>query len=76
MNIWNTYYIENQKRQEQIEQAAQYSILRSAESAGESRFTRLSNRILEIVGTKLVLWGSRLQRRRVGMSLTSSKRAI
>ena len=76
MNIWNTYCIENQKRQEQIEQAAQYRLLRSAEAAGESRFTKLSNRMLEFVGTKLVLWGSRLQRRRVEMSLSSSKRAI
>ena len=75
MNIWNTYYIENHRRQEQIEQAVHYSILRSAESAGESRFTKLSNRILEFVGSKLVLWGSRMQRR-VGMSLSSSKRAI
>ena len=76
MNIWNTYYIENQKRQEQIEQAAQYSILQSAKAAGETRFAKLSYRMLEFVGSKMVLWGSRMQRRRVGMSLSRSKRAI
>jgi hypothetical protein len=76
MNIWNSYYVENQRRQDEIKQAAQYRMLRSGEAASQSRLTKLSIRILDIVGSKLVQWGKQLQCRCAELSLSSSKRAI
>ena len=76
MNTWNNYYEETQRRQDEIAQAMQYNMVKSAEAACESRLTKLSIRMLEIVGSKLVQWGSQLQCRCAELSLTSSKRAI
>jgi hypothetical protein len=76
MNIWNMYQIENLRRQEETERAALYRITQKPEAAYESRLTKISIRMLDIVGTKLVQWGSQLQCRRAELSLTNSKRAI
>ena len=76
MNTWNTYYVETQRRQDEIANAMQHRIVRSAEAACESGMTKLSIRMLDIVGSKLVQWGSQLQCRCAELSLTSSKRAI
>lgn len=76
MNTWKEYYTENQRRQDEIAQAAQHNFALSVEAACESSFTKLSIRILDIVGSKLVQWGSQLQCRCEELSLTSSKRAI
>ena len=76
MITWNTYYVESQRRQDQMDRVMQILAIRSAESDCESGLTKLSIRMLEIVGSKLVQWGSQLQCRCAELSLTSSKRAI
>ena len=76
MITWNTYYVESQRRQDQMDRVMQILAIRSAESGCESGLTKLSIRMLEIVGSKLVQWGSQLQCRCAELSLTSSKRAI
>jgi len=73
---WNTYYVENQRREDEIAQAMQDRYVRSVEEACESRFTKLSIRVLDVVGSKLVAWGSQLQCRCAELGMTSSKRAI
>jgi len=76
MITWNNYYIETQRRQDEITQATQHNYAKSVEAPCESRLTKLSIRMLDIVGSKLVQWGSQLQCRCAELSLSSSKRAI
>ena len=73
---WNTYYVETQRREDEIAQAMQDRYVRSVEEVCESRFTKLSIRMLDLVGSKLVQWGSQLQCRCAELAMTSSKRAI
>ena len=76
MITWNTYYTETRRRQDQIDRAVQIRVIQSAEAACETGLTKLSIRMLDLVGSKLVQWGSQLQCRCAELSLTSSKRAI
>jgi len=76
MFTWNTYYVETKRREDEIALAAQDRYLRSVEQVCESRVTRLSIRMLDLVGSKLVEWGSQLQCRCAELAMTSSKRAI
>jgi len=76
MLTWNTYYVETKRREDEIAQAMQYRYIRSVEEVCESRITKLSIRILDVVGSKLVEWGSQLQCRCAELAMTSSKRAI
>ncbi|HDD61254.1 MAG: hypothetical protein DRI65_11215 [Chloroflexota bacterium] len=73
---WNTYYVETKRREDEIAQATQDRYIRSVEQACETRFTKLSIRMLDVVGSKLVEWGSQLQCRCAELTMTSSKRAI
>ena len=76
MLTWNTYYVETKRREDEIARAKQDRYLRSVEQACESRFTKLSIRMLDMVGSKLVDWGSQLQCRCAELTMTSSNRAI
>jgi len=76
MFTWKDYYVETQRRQDEIAQATQDRYVRSIDGVCESRFTKLSIRILDLVGSKLVQWGSQLQCRCAELAMTSSKRAI
>ena len=76
MLTWNTYYVEAKRREDEIAQATQDRYVRSVEQKCESRFTKLSIRILDVVGSKLVDWGSQLQCRCAELAMTNSKRAI
>jgi hypothetical protein len=76
MLTWNSYYTETARRQDEIAQAMQDRSVRSASDACESRLTKLSIRMLDLVGSKLVEWGSQLQCRCTELAMTSSKRAI
>jgi len=76
MVTWNTYYVETQRRQDEIAQAMQERYVSSFAEVCESRFTKLSIRILDVVGSKLVEWGSQLQCRCAELAMTGSKRAI
>jgi hypothetical protein len=76
MITWTTYYVEAQRRQDQMDRATQIRFIRSVEPACEKGITKLSIRMLDIVGSKLVQWGSQLQCRCAELSLTSSKRAV
>ena len=76
MFTWKDYYVETQRRQDEIAQATQDRYVRSVEEVCESRFRKLSIRILDLVGSKLVEWGSQLQCRCAELAMTSSKRAI
>lgn len=76
MITWNTYDYEAQRRQDKIDQAIQYRLVRSVTARNESRLTKLKIIILDIVGAKLVQWGCQLQSQCVELSLTSPKRAI
>ena len=72
----NVYYVETLGREDQIAQANQDRYLRSVEQIYATRFTKLSMRILDGVGSKLVEWGSQLQCRCAELAMTNSKRAI
>lgn len=72
----DTYYIESQRRQQELDQAQQYRQMQSAQVVCESNFTKLSIRMLDAIGSKLVQWGSQLQCRCAEISLDSSKRAV
>ena len=76
MLTWNTYYVEAKRREDEIAQATQDRYVRSVEQKCESRFTKLSIRILDVVGSKLVDWGSQLQCSCAELAMTNSKRAI
>jgi len=76
MITWKTYYVEAQRRQDEIERAAQDRLVQSVTVACEKGLTKLSIRMLDIVGSKLVQWGSQLQCRCAELSLSSPKRAI
>jgi hypothetical protein len=76
MYTLNTYYNERQRRQDEIEQARHYRLVRSAEALCETGLNKLSIRMLDAVGSKMVQWGSQLQCRCAELSLSNSKRAI
>jgi len=76
MFTWKDYYVETQRRQDQIAQAMQDRYVRSIKEVSESGYTKLSIRILDLVGSKLVEWGSQLQCRCAELAMTSSKRAV
>lgn len=76
MLTWNTYYMETKRREDEIALAIQDRSIRSIEEVCESRLTKLSIRILDLMGTKLVEWGSQLQCRCAELTMTSSKRTI
>ena len=76
MITWNTYYIEAQRRQDEIAETAQDRFMRSASGSCESTFTKLNIRMLNAVGTKLVDWGSHLQCRCAELAMSASKRAV
>ncbi len=73
---WNYYYVETQRRQDEINLATQDRFIRSAAEVRESRFTKISIRVLDVVGSKLVAWGSQLQCRCAELAMTTTKRAI
>jgi hypothetical protein len=72
----NNYYIERPHIQLEIAQAAQYRMVQSASESCESNVTKMSIRMLDAVGSRLVQWGSKLQCRCAEMAMTASKRAI
>jgi len=76
MITWKTYYVETQRRQDEIDQAAHHRLVDSVTVDCETGLTKLSIRMLDIVGSKLVQWGSQLQCRCAELSLSSPKRAI
>jgi hypothetical protein len=76
MFTWNIYYVETQRRENEIAHATQDRFIRSTAEVCESRLTELSIRMLDLVGSKLVEWGSQLQCRCAELAMTNSKRAI
>ncbi len=76
MLTWNQYYVETMRREDEIAQAMQDRYIRSVVGVCETQFTKLSIRMLDLVGTKLVEWGSQLQCRCAELAMTSSKRAV
>ncbi len=72
----NNYYIERQRRQDEIAQAAQYRMVQSVSEPCESNVNKMSIRMLDAVGSRLVQWGSQLQCRCAEMAMTASKRTI
>ena len=73
---YRDYYLANEQRKDQIAAAEQDRLVRSVAERRESIFTQLSIRILDLMGKKLVQWGSQLQYRTAEWAMTSSKRAI
>ncbi len=58
MITWYDYYSETQRRQDEIAQATQYRVVQSVSELCESNaITKMSIRILDAVGTRLVQWG-------------------
>jgi len=72
----NIYLVENQRRQDEIKQAAHYRLVQVALEGCESPVTTLSIRFLDAVGSKMVQWGNQLQCRCAEMAMTKSRRAI
>jgi hypothetical protein len=76
MLTWNTYYVESLRREEQIANAKQDRFIRSVTKDCEPRMVRMSIRMLDLLGAKLVDWGSQLQCRCAEMTMTRSNRAV
>ena len=76
MFTWNIYYNETLRRNDEIAIAKQERLIRSVTQQCESRLTRLSIRMLDFLGTKLVAWGSQLQCRCAELTMARSNRAI
>lgn len=76
MFTWNDYYQETQRREDEIARARQDRYVRSTATECESSFTKLSIRMLDLMGRKMVEWGSQLQCRCAELAMTSSKRAV
>jgi hypothetical protein len=76
MLTWNTYYVESLRREEQIANAKQDRFIRSVTKDCEPRMVRMSIRMLDLLGSKLVDWGSQLQCRCAEMTMTRSNRAV
>jgi hypothetical protein len=76
MFTWNTYYVETQRRQDEIAAAMNDRYIRSVEELCDTGMTKLSIKVLNLVGSKLVQWGSKLQCRCAELTMTSSRRAI
>jgi len=76
MFTWNTYYNERLRRNDEIALATQDRYVRSVSEICESRLTRMSIRILDFLGSKLVAWGSQLQCHCAELTMARSNRAI
>jgi len=76
MFTWNIYYNETLRRDDEIALAMQDRTIRSVSQICETRLTRMSIRILDLVGAKLVAWGSQLQCRCAELTMSRSNRAI
>ena len=76
MLTWKTYLVEQQRKQDEIALAAQDRFARSVVEACETPVNKLSIRILEAIGSRLVEWGYYLQCRCAAITMANSKRAI
>jgi hypothetical protein len=76
MLTWNTYIIESLRREDQIANARKESYIRAVTQDCEPRLVRMSIRMLDLLGSKLVDWGSQLQCRCAEMTMTRSNRAV
>ncbi len=76
MITWKDFDYQIERRQDEIAQAMHYRMVQSAKDNCESNVTKMSIRILDSVGSRLVQWGSQLQCRCAEMSMSASKRAI
>lgn len=76
MLTWKDYDYERERRQDKIAQATQYRMVQTAKDNCESNVTKLSIRMLDSVGSRLVQWGSQLQCRCAEMTMAATKRAI
>ena len=75
MFTWNTHYVETLRREDQIALAKQNRFIKSVAQDCEPRLVRLSIRTLDMLGSKLVDWGSQLQCRCAELTMTRSNRA-
>jgi len=76
MFTWNTYYQENLRRDHEIALAKQDRYIKSLSVDCQSGLTRLSIKFLEMLGSRLVQWGERLQCRCADLAMTRTNRAI
>ena len=76
MFTWNTYYNETLRRKNEIAHAKQERYIRSISQQCVSRLTRMSIRLLDFLGTKLVAWGNNLQCRCAELTMARSNRGI
>ena len=76
MFTWNTHYVETLRREDQIARARQDSFVRSVSQDCEPRLTRISIRMLDLLGNKLVEWGNQLQCRCAELTMTRSNRTV
>ena len=74
--FYSAYQVERQRREEEINFAVQDRMIQSANRGCESRFTTLSIRVLDTLGSQLVQWGNQLQCRCAEIAMMNSKRPI
>ena len=67
------FYAVRRERQEEITKALEDHKLRRSSDLREPVITRLSIRLLDAVGSRLVKWGSQLQCRVAKMAMAGSK---
>ncbi len=75
MFTWREYYVEQERRQDQLDQAKKYRFVKAHSDMREKRFTNLSIRILDVAGSQLVRWGHHLQCRCAELANSAAKRS-
>jgi hypothetical protein len=75
MFTWNTYLVETLRREDQIADAMQDRFIQTVTKDSEPRLARISIRMLDLLGSKLVEWGKQMQCRGAELTMTISKRA-
>ncbi len=75
MFTWREYYVEQEQRKDQLAQAKKYRFVKASSAMRNSRFTNLSIRVLDVVGSQLVRWGHQLQCRCAELANSVAKRS-
>jgi hypothetical protein len=72
---WKDYYVEREKRQDQVSRVEQYRTARDCRQDRQSAVTRIYVRFLNSFGSQLIRWGEQLQCRCGEMLISTSKRS-
>lgn len=71
MLSWKDFHAQEQRRQDLLAEAEHARLVKLVTSQKESSLKKVSNQVLESVGSRLVRWGDSLRSRTADMNLVS-----